>query len=123
MKSLWVVMLSVALAGCMPVETAQIRTAAPPELLSFYTDADAYQTSASRRLCSDPSLRPRFEALQRRLAAAVATLQTRYGLAQVDASRVAVVTAEEGLCTDKAAAAVSLNSFESAVADLEAALS
>lgn len=95
---------------------------APPVLLNFYKDADAYRVNAERRLCANTSLGPRLEALQRRLAAATQVLVSRYGREQMDAARVAVVTPGSDLCTNGAAAATSLASFETAVSDLEAAL-
>jgi hypothetical protein len=95
---------------------------APPELLNFYKDADAYRVSSERRLCADRSLAPRLETLQRRFAAITEALIARYGREQLDASRVSVVTSGTDLCTNRAAAATNLASFEAAVSDLEAAL-
>ncbi len=122
MKGILPVLLMATLGACVMAPRVPAPAKAPPELLSFYTDADAYRTSAERRLCADMSLRPRFQALQLRLAAATQTLLARYGREQIDASRVAVVTSGTDLCTNRAAAATSLNSFEAAVSDLEAAL-
>ena len=122
------VLLTAALGACVmappapPAPVAVAAVKAPPELLNFYKDADAYRVSAERRLCANASLGPRLEALQRRFAAATQTLVGRYGREQVEAARVAVVTTGTDLCTNRAAAGTSLNSFEAAVSDLEAAL-
>ena len=105
-----------------PVAAAAVPAKAPPELLNFYKDADAYRVSAERRLCANPSLGPRLEALQRRFAAATQALVARYGREQVDAARVNVVTSGTDLCSNRTALATSLASFEAAISDLEAAL-
>jgi len=120
-------LMAAALGGCVmapaaPVAVAAAPTKAPPELLNFYKDADAYRVSAERRLCANPSLGPRLETLQRRFAAASQRLVARYGREQVDAARVAVVTSGSDLCTNMAALTTSLASFEAAISDLEAAL-
>jgi hypothetical protein len=107
------------LSGCATVPTDAV---APPVLLDIYRDADAYHASADRRLCADPSLTPSLQAVRTRLAAAREALVARYGAAQVDAARVAVVTTPATFCSDKAAAAQAVGHFEKAVSDLEAAL-
>jgi hypothetical protein len=130
MKRALPALLTVAVLGaCAPVAAPVVvapaasgPAKAPPVLLNFYKDADAYRVSAERRLCANPSLGPRLEALQRRFAAATQALVARYGREQVDAARVAVVTSGSDLCTNRAAAATSLASFEAAVSDFEAAL-
>ena len=109
-------------AGAPPAAVAAVQAKAPPELLNFYKDADAYRVNSERRLCANRSLAPRLEALQRRFAVATQALTARYGREQLDASRVAVVTSGNDLCMNKAAIATSLDSFEAAVSDLEAAL-
>ncbi len=125
-------LIGALLGGCVaatpapvvaPTPAASAAAKAPPALLNFYKDADAYRVNAERRLCANPSLAPRLEALQRRLAAATQVLVARYGREQIDAARVAVVTPGSDLCTNRAAAATSLTSYEAAVSDLEAALS
>jgi len=123
-----VLLLVAALGGCVmapvapPAPVAAVPATAPPELLNFYKDADAYRVSAERRLCANPSLGSRLETLQRRFAAATQVLVARYGREQVDASRVSVVTSGADLCTNRTALATSLASFEAAISDLEAAL-
>jgi hypothetical protein len=134
MKPLFPVLLMAAAAGgCVmappapPAPAASavlapVQAKAPLELLNFYKDADAYRVSAERRLCANPSAGPRLETLQRRFAAATQALVARYGREQADAARVAVVTSGSDLCTNRAALATSLSSFEAAISDLEAAL-
>ena len=95
---------------------------APPELLNFYKNADAYGASATSRVCADGSLKPRVEEMTRRLAAVREVLVSRYGAAQVEAARVAVVADTADLCSNKTAAANAVNGFESAVSNLESAL-
>jgi hypothetical protein len=124
-------LISAALSACVmappvvvapPAPVAGVPAKAPPELLNFYKDADAYRVNSERRLCANRSLAPRLEALQRRFATATEALTARYGREQLDAVRVSVVTSGTDLCTNKAAIATSLDSFEAAVSDLEAAL-
>src|SRR5687768_7391905 len=104
--------LVLATAGCM---TAPARNIAPPLLLDFYKDADAYQSSAVGRLCADPPLSARVQALQGRLAAAKQAIVARYGSEQVEAARVAVVSKTADLCSNRAAAGIAVEQFEKAV--------
>jgi hypothetical protein len=110
--------LLASMAGCVTPVAGPIVS---PELLTFYKDADAYQSSAASRLCADPSLTPRFEALRQRLERAKAKLVARYGSAQVESVRATVVS-NGALCADKAAAAKALSGFETALANFESAL-
>lgn len=108
-------------SGCMTAPPAA-PGGGSPELLKFYTDADAYQTAAGNRLCGDPALQPTFADLQRRLEAARQLLVRRYGAEQVQASRVAVIAPAPGLCSDRNAAATAVRELERAVSNLESAL-
>ncbi|MEA3062256.1 MAG: hypothetical protein QOJ94_2037 [Sphingomonadales bacterium] len=93
----------------------------PAKLTILFNEASAYQAAAGNRLCADPSLRPRFEDVKRRLALATETLVSRYGPAQAQAGRTAVISPSR-VCSNPSAAATAVANFEAAVSNLESGL-
>ena len=122
MKRLYPFLIALSFAACAPVPVAVETTARPPELLNFYRDADAYQASAESRLCADPALRPTFEQLRARMAAARNALVGRFGEEAVNAVRVPVVVNPQDHCANRVAAATAVRTFGESLSNLESAL-
>ena len=107
------------LVGCA---TARSRPAAPDDVVDLYVRAMAYRAGGEARLCADPALRPRYDAVASRLEAALRELSERYDDPRLDRVPPPPFADRSTLCTNASAAANIVRGFEAAVARLEARL-